>query len=129
MFYEPDRFTRRSAIPITALLLPQDLGSAATLDAEAHRHRKRMLMSLMTTGTRDVVPAQDLRVDMRRMPAVPRSRVAIVNVERVPWHAVPRCPPCRPSGTGPDRRVAQGPNTSTCPRAFSRGAQRSAFTR
>ncbi|HKG90302.1 MAG TPA: cytochrome P450, partial [Gemmatimonadaceae bacterium] len=47
-FYHPDRFTRRGAIPITALLLLQDRGSAATLDGEAHRHRKRMLMSLMT---------------------------------------------------------------------------------
>jgi fatty-acid peroxygenase len=48
VFYHPDRFTRRGAIPLTALLLLQDRGSAATLDAEAHRHRKRMLMSLMT---------------------------------------------------------------------------------
>ncbi|HYD53865.1 MAG TPA: cytochrome P450 [Gemmatimonadaceae bacterium] len=48
MFYEPDRFTRRGAIPVTALLLLQDRGSAATLDGDAHRHRKRMLLSLMT---------------------------------------------------------------------------------
>ena len=42
VFYHPDRFTRRGAIPVTALLLLQDRGSAATLNAEAHRHRKRM---------------------------------------------------------------------------------------
>jgi fatty-acid peroxygenase len=42
VFYHPDRFTRRGALPITALLLLQDRGSAATLDANAHRHRKRM---------------------------------------------------------------------------------------
>lgn len=48
VFYHPDRFTRRGALPPTALLLLQDRGSAATLDADAHRHRKRMLLSLMT---------------------------------------------------------------------------------
>lgn len=46
-FYLPDRITRRGAIPLTALLLLQDRGSAATLDGAAHRHRKLMLMSLM----------------------------------------------------------------------------------
>jgi fatty-acid peroxygenase len=49
MFYEPDRFTRRGALPITALLLLQDRGSAATLNGDAHRHRKRMFMSLMSS--------------------------------------------------------------------------------
>ncbi len=48
VFYEPDRFTRRGALPLTALLLLQDLGSVALLDGEAHRHRKRMFLSLMT---------------------------------------------------------------------------------
>jgi fatty-acid peroxygenase len=50
MFYVPDRFTRRGALPPTALTLLQDIGSAATLDGTAHRHRhrKRMFMSLMT---------------------------------------------------------------------------------
>jgi fatty-acid peroxygenase len=47
VFYEPDRFTRRGAIPLTALLLLQDVGSAATLDGAAHRWRKQMFMSLM----------------------------------------------------------------------------------
>src|SRR4051812_38677430 len=47
-FYQPDRFTRNGAIPISALTLLQDKGSAATLDAAAHRHRKQMLMSLMS---------------------------------------------------------------------------------
>jgi fatty-acid peroxygenase len=47
MFYVPDRFTRRGAVPITALTLLQDRGSAQTLDGDAHRHRKRMFLSLM----------------------------------------------------------------------------------
>ncbi len=48
VLYEPDRFTRRGALPLTALLLLQDLGSVALLDRDAHRWRKRMFLSLMT---------------------------------------------------------------------------------
>ena len=51
MFNQPDRFTRRGAVPVTALTLLQDFGSAHVLDGEAHRHRKRMLMSLMTPAS------------------------------------------------------------------------------
>ena len=47
MFYQPDRFTRRRALPPTALLLLQDKGSVSVQDDEAHRHRKEMFMSLM----------------------------------------------------------------------------------
>jgi fatty-acid peroxygenase len=47
MFYHPGRFTRKKAFPPTALMLLQDTGSALALDGDAHRHRKRMLMSLM----------------------------------------------------------------------------------
>lgn len=48
MFYTPDRFTRRGALPTSVLHLLQDKGSVATLDAAHHRRRKDMLMSLMT---------------------------------------------------------------------------------
>ncbi|WP_151637977.1 cytochrome P450 [Noviherbaspirillum aerium] len=47
MFYQPDRFTRKHALPPTALLLLQDLGSVQLLDGEAHRRRKQMFMALM----------------------------------------------------------------------------------
>jgi fatty-acid peroxygenase len=47
MFYQPGRFTRRRAIPPTTLALLQDFGSAQTLDGDAHRKRKAMLMSLL----------------------------------------------------------------------------------
>ena len=47
MFYVPDRFTRRGALPPNALTLLQDYGSALMLDGPAHRHRKRLFMSLM----------------------------------------------------------------------------------
>lgn len=48
VFYEPGRFTRKGALPQTALRLLQDKGSAQVMDGEAHRHRKRMFMSLMS---------------------------------------------------------------------------------
>ena len=48
MFYHPGRFTRKRALPPTALMLLQGVGSAQLLDGEAHRHRKRMFLSLMT---------------------------------------------------------------------------------
>ena len=47
MFYVPDRFTRRGALPPNALTLLQDYGSTIMLDGQAHRHRKRLFMSLM----------------------------------------------------------------------------------
>lgn len=47
-FYQPGRFTRRGAMPITALKLLQDRGSVQLEDDEAHRRRKQMFMSVMT---------------------------------------------------------------------------------
>lgn len=49
-FYVPGRFTRRGGLPMPGLMLLQDFGSALVMDGEAHRHRKAMLMSLMTPG-------------------------------------------------------------------------------
>lgn len=48
VFYEPRRFTRRGAIPQTALRSLQDKGSVATLDDSSHRHRKAMFLAMMT---------------------------------------------------------------------------------
>lgn len=48
IFYEPGRFTRRGAIPQTALRSLQDKGSVATLDGADHRHRKAMFLGIMT---------------------------------------------------------------------------------
>lgn len=47
MFYEPDRFTRRGAIPISTFRLLQDEGSVAQLDGDAHRQRKQLFISLL----------------------------------------------------------------------------------
>jgi fatty-acid peroxygenase len=48
MFYEPNRFTRRGALPKSALHLLQDEGSVATLDGAEHRRRKAMFLSMMS---------------------------------------------------------------------------------
>ncbi len=48
MFYHPDRFTRRRALPPTTIALLQDFGSVMLLDGDAHRHRKAMFMDMMT---------------------------------------------------------------------------------
>lgn len=49
MFYQAGRFTRKHALPMTALMLLQDLGSVQLMEGEAHRRRKQMFMSLMDT--------------------------------------------------------------------------------
>lgn len=61
VFYEPDRFTRKGAMPQTTLRLLQDKGSVQLLDGEAHRHRKRMFMSLM--GPESIARLSDLMAD------------------------------------------------------------------
>jgi fatty-acid peroxygenase len=48
-FYQPDRFTRRGALPLFALTLIQDLGSVMVMDREDHRRRKEMFLSLMSS--------------------------------------------------------------------------------
>lgn len=48
VFYHPGRFTRRRAMPVTALQLLQAEGSALTLDGAEHRERKALLMSLFS---------------------------------------------------------------------------------
>jgi fatty-acid peroxygenase len=48
MFYTPGRFTRAGAMPPTTMRLLQDEGSVQPLDGEAHRHRKRLFMDMMT---------------------------------------------------------------------------------
>lgn len=52
-FYEPDRLTRRGALPLPTLTLLQDLGSVLVLDGEEHRVRKQMFMSMMTPAALD----------------------------------------------------------------------------
>ena len=47
-FYDPDRFTRRRALPPTTLRLLQDKGSVQWLDGDAHRRRKQMFLAVMT---------------------------------------------------------------------------------
>ena len=48
LFYGGDRFTRVGALPASGQHLLQDRGSVQVLDRDAHRHRKRAFLSLMT---------------------------------------------------------------------------------
>lgn len=50
MFYEPGRFTRQGAMPLTTVRLLQDKGSVQLLDGAAHRHRKQMFIDMMAPG-------------------------------------------------------------------------------
>lgn len=60
VFYHPDRFTRRGALPPTTLALLQDRGSVQMLDGEAHRRRKAMFLALLgPEGIRRLVAAAE----------------------------------------------------------------------
>mgnify|MGYP002777818634 CR=1 FL=1 len=72
-FYVPGRFTRRGAIPQTALRSLQDVGSVATLDADAHRRRKAMFMALMTPAA--LARLSDLMADEWRVAVARWARV------------------------------------------------------
>lgn len=80
MFYQPGRFTRRGALPLTALTLLQDFGSVATLDGDMHRQRKEMFMGLFGPLERQrlaqLVEAQ-WRTRFARWEADPQARVAV----------------------------------------------------
>lgn len=78
MFYQPGRFTRRRAIPPNALALLQDVGSAQTMDGEAHRRRKAMLMSLLGPLERQRLvglAAAQWRTQFARWPQLPEVSV------------------------------------------------------
>lgn len=47
IFYDPELFQRRNAIPIRIQKSLMGVGGVQVLDGEAHRHRKAMFMSLM----------------------------------------------------------------------------------
>jgi fatty-acid peroxygenase len=75
LFYDQDRFVRRGAMPerIRRTLLGR--GGVQGLDGEAHRHRKRMFMSLMTPeriAQLGQLTAEGLRTDAARWAATDR---------------------------------------------------------
>src|SRR4051794_35193940 len=78
VFYHADRFTRRGAIPVTALLLLQDKGSAATLDGEAHRVRKQMLTSLMSFARIEALADAMSDVWREQLPRWERMRRVVI---------------------------------------------------
>ncbi|MFC4728856.1 cytochrome P450 [Coralloluteibacterium thermophilus] len=60
MFYQPDRFTRKGALPPSAVALLQDYGSVQLKDGAAHRSRKRLFTGLLDVqGTADLATAAE----------------------------------------------------------------------
>lgn len=57
IFYEPDRMTRRGALPKSTLRLLQDDGSVATLDGPCHRRRKAMFLELISRKRAEEIAA------------------------------------------------------------------------
>lgn len=102
-FYTHDRFTRRGALPPTALLLLQDRGSAATLDGAAHRHRKLMLMSLMSPARVNALAEHFMEEWHAEIPRWQRAG-AVVLARDVP-HVLTRAV-CRWAGVPVDGREA-----------------------
>lgn len=68
-FYEPDRFTRVKAMPVTVLKLLQDFGSVQLLDGDDHRHRKRMFAFLSEA---DRIASLCRRLEQEWMRQMPR---------------------------------------------------------
>jgi fatty-acid peroxygenase len=47
LFYDEVPFTRRGAVPVTAMALLQDRGSVQQLDGDEHRHRKALFLGML----------------------------------------------------------------------------------
>src|SRR5688572_967109 len=69
MFFTPGRFTRRGALPPTALTLLQDRGSVQLLDGIAHAERKALFLQLLGG---DAVPALAQAFSTRFLARIPR---------------------------------------------------------
>jgi fatty-acid peroxygenase len=80
----PERFHRWNASPFD--FIPQGGGDYDT----GHRRADEGIMielmktavGLLTTAARYDVPEQDLRIDLSRLPTIPRSRLLISNIRR-----------------------------------------------
>ena len=81
MFYQPDRFTRNGAMPPTALLLLQDLGSVQTLDSEAHRRRKALFLSLLDPAEVDRLTNLVVEEWQTALPRWVRSEEVVLHAE------------------------------------------------
>lgn len=76
LFYDESRFTRTNAAPPPVIKTLFGPGGVQTLDGEAHRHRKRMLMSFMTPERLADIAAR-VRAGLRE------HAIAWANAERV----------------------------------------------
>ncbi|GJE03779.1 cytochrome P450 [Methylobacterium isbiliense] len=87
-FYEPDRFTRRHALPRASFALIQDQGSVMVLDGEAHRWRKAMFLSLMAPAALERLAEATARHWRARARAwAAQERVVLLDEAHVPLTA------------------------------------------
>lgn len=64
LFYDTDRFSREHAAPQRIVRISAGRGGVQTLHGDAHRHRKRMLMGLLTPeAVNDLATAVERAVD------------------------------------------------------------------
>jgi fatty-acid peroxygenase len=77
-FYEPSRFTRVKAMPITVLKLLQDFGSVQLLDGDDHHHRKRMFAFLSDPGQMASLCTRVEQEWMRQEPRWERSNEIVL---------------------------------------------------
>lgn len=78
MFYEPERMTRKGALPMSTLKLLQDKGSVATLDGPAHHHRKAMFLDLLSPAHAEAIArraAEELETRAAAWPRLHRVRL------------------------------------------------------
>jgi fatty-acid peroxygenase len=95
IFYEPGRFTRRGAVPVTTLKLLQGRGSVQTLDGDAHRRRKAVFMSLMSA---DAIGRLVRQMEAEWRDRLPRWRTAGTIVLDDEVHAILGRVACRWAG-------------------------------
>lgn len=83
VFYYPDRFSRRGAMPNVTLGLLQDKGSVQQLDGEAHRQRKALFLSLLLAGDQLRILTELFREEWQRALTCWKARGSICLFDEV----------------------------------------------
>lgn len=78
MFYQPGRFTRKRAIPASALALLQDHGNTQELDGEMRQVHKALMLSLQSPASRARLVALAEREWRSRFERWPRQRSLVL---------------------------------------------------
>lgn len=82
VFYDAERMQREGAMPIPVKEVLLGRGGVQGLDGEAHRHRKAMMMGLMTPRSIDALVA-DVRRELRAAAADWLQRESVVLLDQI----------------------------------------------